>query len=519
MDTGTIFLLLLCCCCTFGPVIGLVYYLYYFIRLSQKGNTPDGLSNIWYRLILITPRGVYALVISLTTILLGTSSVDFSVISSIGIFLIITFIVLYIYSWIVNIYIFFRSQTLPKDIELIEVRNKLNVLKAGQEVSQEILMRVPMPLGMFMKVNVLAPMRLGGDVRTANVQQENGLAKFTAEFDQSRRGIYEIGPIYINYVDLLGFTNIRIVKNKMTKVKIYPVLKRLRKLAWFSPSQKIGDDQAIKRMINTDDFFGIKEYKRGDDTRRINWKLTAKQKRLMLKVPEVTEVEVGNICIFIDNVVPQILKPNEKGVQDILDRMIEIASTVIDFTLRESSEVQVYYFQKGKFISQKYQKTRREEWLDELTSIEWVEANFSSLNSALDLINKQRSKGQGLFLVSSTLDEFRVRAINDSNYGGLVNVMYVDPFSFLKSVKENISNRLLRAFSKIFISIPYLDQKTFEDSFAEYFLKKEIPIDESKVNIVEQKSRTIIGIIRSKFSYVKVFRKEEDYVSMLEKEI
>lgn len=515
----SLILLLLCCCCTVGPVLGLFYYLYYFARLSRKGNTPDNLSNIWYRIILITPRGFYALFISAIVILLGASSVDFSIISSVGIFLIITFVVLYVYSWIINIYIFLRNQTLEKDTDLIEVRNKLNVLKAGQEVTQDILMRVPMPIGMFMKVSVVAPLRLGGEVRTVNVENENGLAKFTAEFDQSRRGIYEIGPIFINYTDLLGFTNIRIARNKLTKVKIYPVLKRLRKLAWFSPSQKIGNDQAIKRMINTDDFFGIKEYKRGDDTRRINWKSTAKQKKLMLKVPEVTEVEVGNISIFIDNVIPQILKANEKGVQDILDRMVEIASTVIDFTLKESSEVQVYYFKKGKFVSQKYQKTRLEEWLDELTSIEWVEASFSSLNSALDQMNKQRSKGQGLFMISSSLDEFRVKAINDSNYGSLVNVMYVDPFSFLSSVKQNTSNRILKAFAKIFISSPYLEQKTFEDNFAGYFLKREIPIEESKINIIRTKSQSIISIIKSKFNYVKIFRKEDDFVNILEKEI
>jgi hypothetical protein len=108
--------------------------------------------------------------------------------------------------------------------------------------------------------------------------------RLTLDVPTPRRGIVEIGPSVLRFMDPLGLARRVLVDDTRTHVIVQP-----RRNPTTSPHL---DDtrglliDALKRALidtTTDrEFRGIREYQRGDDVRQVNWKASAKRDALLV---------------------------------------------------------------------------------------------------------------------------------------------------------------------------------------------------------------------------------------------
>ena len=108
------------CCILFLFLLFFVLFFYYLIRKNrietQNEFVSDIISLIWYRTFLITPRGIFVLVMSSLAILVSFASIDFSVVSTLAMFFLIIFGLIYIYAQLINIYLFIRNTIFNQDL-------------------------------------------------------------------------------------------------------------------------------------------------------------------------------------------------------------------------------------------------------------------------------------------------------------------------------------------------------------------------------------------------------------------
>jgi hypothetical protein len=395
-------------------------------------------------------------------------------------------------------------------------------VNSGEAIRTQINLKIPFPIGFLVKMRMIVPKKLGGEIRSSDVKKSEDMVNFNTVFKKSRRGKHEVGPSVVEYQDLFGLTSIQIFNFKKNKITIYPLIKNLKKLDWQTISDKYGDDNTVKRFINSDDFFEMREYQRGDDIRKIHWKATAKTDKLMVRNPEITYVTTGNFVVLVDNFIigekdAGFIYRDLKGADDILDRIVEVAGSIIDFTLKNNKEIKVFYSISSKKVKKKiFHKTRREEWLDELSQIDWTAKSSTNKNLIYDVIINEAKNASGIFIVTSEMDMTRYGYLASlkKRLGIELNIIFIEPTEFL--AEESIkSSRIKRFAEKGLLTVPFLSQYSFFDNM----LFKKYDSEDIKIKNYEKlksRSKIIKNALSLNFKKVKIIGKNSNYVSILE---
>jgi uncharacterized protein (DUF58 family) len=126
------------------------------------------------------------------------------------------------------------------------------------------------------------PPGLAADVETCGIGMEPyGAALVDFRVFARRRGLYEVGPVYLRLSGLLGLAERDYAFDDSRSVKVYPSLLgigRYELMARKSHLAQIGFRQMRKIGAGTE-FEKLREYLPDDDYRHINWKATAKKRR------------------------------------------------------------------------------------------------------------------------------------------------------------------------------------------------------------------------------------------------
>ncbi|MCC7541743.1 MAG: DUF58 domain-containing protein [Deltaproteobacteria bacterium] len=189
------------------------------------------------------------------------------------------------------------------------------------------------------------------------------------------RGLYRLGPASIWYQDLLGLTHISVASVATCELKVLP---RFRGLDIIEPprSKHRTPDVVVRpHRFPTEDFFRFREYARGDDTRRIHWKLSVRAGRLQLRLPESREMSVRNVVLALDSFLPARDSLDAVGLGDVLDRLVEtwisLAAELVD---RGESVTLVAAADDGKGnlrIEQLSGRANRARWQDLGARVRW----------------------------------------------------------------------------------------------------------------------------------------------------
>jgi uncharacterized protein (DUF58 family) len=138
-----------------------------------------------------------------------------------------------------------------------------------------------------------------------------------------KRGIYRQGDFFLE----TGFPFIFLTKIQPCsvegKILVYPELKNIENI--FADFTALNDESARTFSRWGDEFAMIREFRYGDDSRKINWKASAKAGKLL--VMEYAANEVKKLTIILDNMMPQ--------NKEIFESAVSLTASVAEKFLRE----------------------------------------------------------------------------------------------------------------------------------------------------------------------------------------
>lgn len=199
--------------------------------------------------------------------------------------------------------------------------------------------------GLLPKFFLRAGDRLPRGIRFAGEDREQGAlllhlwpeesADLGYFIEPRRRGLFHIGPTRIRISDLVGFTSFMREVGDTTDLLVYPEVLPVR-ADFLSSGISLGwreEDRALSRGSGMD-FDGVREYRSGDELRRINWKTTARMSALA--VTEYTQGEANDVIIALD-LEKAAYQDTGEGKRSALEYAIKIVAAIAGAALRQGS--------------------------------------------------------------------------------------------------------------------------------------------------------------------------------------
>jgi uncharacterized protein (DUF58 family) len=153
------------------------------------------------------------------------------------------------------------------------------------------------------------------------------------EFHSPIRGRYKIGPLIVKVEDPFGFYLVE-QRSEPEILSIMPRPERIR-AAELRPRHLGPWPGAIPAKIlgPGTEFYSIRDYMSGDDPKRINWKASAKHRRLIIN--EMEAERVTDIMIVLDTDVSFY----EIGEAELFERSVRAAASLASLLLRQGNRV------------------------------------------------------------------------------------------------------------------------------------------------------------------------------------
>jgi uncharacterized protein (DUF58 family) len=114
------------------------------------------------------------------------------------------------------------------------------------------------------------------------------------------RGAYRVGPVDVRTSDAMGFFDQEATVQDIHELDVVSLYVELRNLDLQSRALKYNmGPVTINELGRSTDFYSIREYVKGDPYRKINWKASAKRRKLMINEDE--KETLSDCAIFVDS--------------------------------------------------------------------------------------------------------------------------------------------------------------------------------------------------------------------------
>jgi uncharacterized protein (DUF58 family) len=158
-------------------------------------------------------------------------------------------------------------------------------------------------------IRVVMPENIGGEVYFPKIPPDShSTDTLSVVFD--RRGVYGYGEFLFESSFPFIFFSKRILCSISGEVVVYPEIKETEKI--MQEVVKEGRSPALLWAGKGDEFSVIREFRYGDDRRRIHWKSSAKAATLM--VTEYSAEEAKKLTVIFDNLMPRDSLSFEKSI-------------------------------------------------------------------------------------------------------------------------------------------------------------------------------------------------------------
>ncbi len=295
------------------------------LRERSRYSTHALLESIHRHLAVVTPRGWAMFITGLLFVLLalGAKWASLSVVAVLA--LLLFYGVLGLTSF-VSTFLVGAFESGMKRRGSIERGMFPAVVLAGDPAEERFTFRrVPLPPFFYLLVEDPLPARLGTTSRYA-VGSGASRQELTVggRLRRSPRGMYRLGPANVFYQDVLGLTRIPLAALATAELKVLP---RFRDLLIIEPPRSKREQPDVltrPHRFPTEDHFRFREYAHGDDTRRIQWKLSMRTGSLQVRQPETKEISTKNVLLALDAYLPKgRMLDDAVGVEGVLDRLVE----------------------------------------------------------------------------------------------------------------------------------------------------------------------------------------------------
>jgi uncharacterized protein (DUF58 family) len=159
-------------------------------------------------------------------------------------------------------------------------------LPTDEVLDVTVSVRGRMPRGRSLLLEDLAPRELGGAHRFALTGMSGeGLTRSHYQLRVGARGIHHLGPIRIHVIDRFGMVHRVINAGGRDEVIVHPRVVALDAFVLSGASVGSGSGHLGARGAATDDVIP-REYRSGDEMRRVDWKASARTGSLMVRSEE-----------------------------------------------------------------------------------------------------------------------------------------------------------------------------------------------------------------------------------------
>ena len=184
------------------------------------------------------------------------------------------------------------------------------------------------------------PERLGQPVRVPITKLSSG-EKLTHRYSVrcTRRGVYEIGPLVAIKGDPLGLTQRETLIAEPFELLVHPRIE----LVSDRPLTRAFEDPPIRPPVSKPwpsglEFYGMREYKPGDDLRRIVWRASARTGKIMVR--EAEQGITDKITIILDTDRGTHSRDGE-GLSESFEMGVRAAASLAVRHLREGYEIKI----------------------------------------------------------------------------------------------------------------------------------------------------------------------------------
>ena len=151
-----------------------------------------------------------------------------------------------------------------------------------------------------------------------------------------RRGAYRFGPLFVRTRSRLGLWNFQEERGHAHLVKVFPDIQSVGRLELLLRDNRLSE-LGIRRSRVRDrgsEFDRLREYRRGDEPRAIDWKATSRQRQLIAR--EYTLERNQTVCLVLDSGSSMC---NEDGGIRHFDRALNSAVVFAYLALRQGDSV------------------------------------------------------------------------------------------------------------------------------------------------------------------------------------
>jgi uncharacterized protein (DUF58 family) len=184
------------------------------------------------------------------------------------------------------------------------------------------------------------PERLGQPVRVPITKLSSG-QKLTHRYSVrcTRRGVYDVGPLVAVKGDPLGLTQRETVIAEPFQLLVHPRIE----VVSDRPLTRQFEDPPIRPPVSKPwpsglEFYGMREYKPGDDLRRIVWRASARTGKIMVR--EAEQGITDKITIILDTDRGTHSRDGE-GLSESFEAGVRAAASLAVRHLREGYEIKV----------------------------------------------------------------------------------------------------------------------------------------------------------------------------------
>jgi len=407
------------------------------LRFAQK------LDVIQKHSVMLTYRGWFFLGTSCFFILL-TVVVGWASLGTLTVFFLLTLYFMIGLSSVVGLFQSSKANRLKQNKSQITRRFIPAVVLSGDEAKEIIECKdifIPMGYNLFFEEENPA---MDTITRYALGTRHSKKSTLEGNFSITPRGIHSMGPMNIWYQDILGLTKVTLPAFAQATLKCLPRFHNILVVESPNSTSETISVLTTPKKNPTEDYFLFKEYKDGDDTRRIHWGLSVKSGSIQVRIPETKEDSTDSILLVLDNYIPisqKVLHP--KYIESILTQLVELWLSTANHLHKDGKKVQIAGLADGileplQYVSVDCSITDQILWQDLGARISWQN------QYDIDSIMKDHVEGQHLIVVTSRFFEPpRLPSFVTKTW------IYIDPLHSFPTVAPSFFRYLTRHQTKI----------------------------------------------------------------------
>lgn len=274
---------------------------------------------------ILTPRGFLVLLTGLAFLVLSLAYqwADLGVIAVLALsaFYLVTSVSAFLSSFIARRF----SNNLLERGAAVHRHYAPGVARAGDLVRDTLDVKgVPVPPGFFLTIEGKLPPRLSTEVRhVIPPKPRDERLSLSVLLKRTPRGTYDVPPLRIAFTDLLGLTSTTVASLATARLRVLPAGGPAEIIAPPPSNTEEPDILARPHRFPTEDLFRFREYVAGDDTRRIQWEMSLRAGRMIVKTPDSRESSAKRVVVALDTWVPLDWLDHTAVLDDALDSLVE----------------------------------------------------------------------------------------------------------------------------------------------------------------------------------------------------